>query len=309
MPCYHPITGWQTPAGGKLTFGDNPPRGAYPITVPCNGCIGCRLEKARQRTMRCMHEASLHQNNSYITLTYADEHLPENKSLDKTAIPKFIKKLRRHIDRKNDREQRTEAEKTKVRTFYCGEYGDRDQRPHYHALLFGWDWTDKVKWGKSKSGYPQMRSAALEKLWGKGHCTVGPVTWETAAYVARYVMKKLTGAQKSPYMGFNHDTGEVTDARTAEFAAGSLRPGLGKPWLDRYHDEVYPADEILVNGQLVKPPQYYDRKWAELHPAAFETLIRAARDHARRPDDETPERLRARELVAHARVNLMRKRA
>jgi hypothetical protein len=187
MPCYHPISAWQLlnvkTAKGKPTISfKNPYARPSPtrvgIQVPCGQCIGCRLERSRQWAIRCVHEAYGHEDNAFITLTYAPEHLPHDVSLNISHFQKFMKRLRKAISPKL------------VRFFHCGEYGELNQRPHYHACLFGYDFPDKVLY-TIRDECRLYRSPMLEKLWPMGFATVGDVTFESAAYVARYITKKL----------------------------------------------------------------------------------------------------------------------
>ena len=151
--------------------------------VPCGQCIGCRLERSRQWAIRCVHEASLHTDNCFITLTYSPDCLPSDGSLNHDDFQKFFKRLRKHIAPK------------KIRYYMCGEYGEDLQqpsklgRPHFHACLFGLDFDDKQLY-IVRDDVKLYTSATLEKIWGKGFVTIGDVTFESAAYVARYIAKK-----------------------------------------------------------------------------------------------------------------------
>lgn len=299
MPCYHPLKGYRSrtvnPSGKRsLTFSPQDGFLDLPVEVQCGQCIGCRLERSRQWAVRCMHEASLHGDNAFITLTYADEHLPIAGSLDKKAFPKFMKRLRRKIGEE------------KVRYFHCGEYGDTTQRPHYHACLFGYDFTDKRRWSV-RNGLPVWRSDTLEDLWKFGNSEIGTVTFESAAYVARYIMKKVTGRPaEEHYRIVDEATGEVFD-RIPEYTTMSRRPGIGKKWFDKYHDEVYPSDQVIVRGRAMKPPRYYDGLYEILNERGA-ARITAARQAARDTEEETPERLQVREVCAQARLDTFSKR-
>lgn len=294
MACFHPLDGYQAlvdgPGGKRAVVFRKPDWAFMPVRLPCGGCVGCRLERSRQWAVRCMHEASLYDENCFITLTYDDEHLPGNCSLDKGAFPKFMKRLRRRV---NER----------VRYYHCGEYGDRFGRPHLHALLFGWDFRDKVPW--SVRGKMQTwRSGFLEELWPFGQSEIGSLTFESAAYVARYVMKKRTGVNAwMSYQEVNLESGELSDPREPEYSTMSRRPGIGKPWLDKYMCEVYPSDGVVMRGRLMKPPRYYDLAY-ELVDAAGALEVSRERRRARRREDETPERLAVRKQVAEARLSL-----
>lgn len=287
MPCYSPLTGYRKGTGG-ITFGALNKGTGMPMKLPCGRCIGCRLERSRQWAVRMMHEAQLHEENCFLTLTYDDEHLPEHGSLDKEAFPRFMKRLR----------------KTGInaRYFHCGEYGENTMRPHYHACLFGHAFPDKTKWAV-RNGNPVWRSTTLERLWPYGNSEIGSLTFESAAYVARYVTKKVTGRDADThYERLDPSTGELVQL-TPEFATMSRRPGIGSGWLDRFITDVYPSDEVVANGHPSKPPRYYDERLRSTDPDQFEG-IRRNRHLRRNRDDETPERLAVRETCTKARLNL-----
>lgn len=295
MPCYGPLTGYRARRVAKsgkrpLVFDKAAGFSDLPVTIPCGRCIGCRLEHSRQWAIRCMHEASLHEDNAFITLTYDDAHLPPHGSLVKADFQKFMKRLRKAI-----------APRT-VRYFHAGEYGEDFARPHYHALLFGWDWPDKQIWRQGENNRA-WRSPMLEKLWTFGHSESGAVTFESAAYVARYVVKKLTGEPADEhYQRLDPLTGELV-AITPEYATMSRNPGIARPWLDRYLSDVYPADNVVARGVPSKPPRYYDKRLEECDPGGSR-LIRHAREKARNKEEETALRLAIRESVTLAQLNL-----
>lgn len=235
-----------------------------------------------------MHEASLHEDNCFLTLTYSDENLPRNGSLDRSAMPRFFKRLRRRGVR--------------CRYYQCGEYGEENGRPHYHAAVFGFGFPDRTVWTRS-GGNPLFRSALLEEVWPLGHATIGALTFESAAYVARYVTKKVTGARaEEHYSRVDPETGEVYQLEP-EHATMSRNPGIGAGWIDRYRSDVYPSDEVIVNGRQAKPPRYYDSRLERVDPEAFAN-VKSARRAGRSREDETPARLEAREKCTKARLSL-----
>lgn len=275
MPCYHPLIADRVTSGRVQGY------------LPCGRCVGCRAERARQWAVRCMHEASLHEHNSFVTLTYDDDHLPRNASLDRGAFPRFMKRLRKEVGR--------------VRYFHAGEYGALRARPHYHALLFGYGFPDKCVSG-TRAGEYVYRSAQLERLWPLGRSEIGSVTFASAAYVCRYLVKE--GKDRTTYDG---ETGEVIE-RERSYATMSRNPGLGAGWFERYGREVFPSDAVLVDGELRRPPRYYFERFAGEDPAGAE-LVRARREQERRLENETRERLGVREKVALAQLNLRKERA
>lgn len=212
-----------------------------PLTIPCGQCIGCRLEKSRQWAIRCVYEAQLHDQNCFITLTYNQENIPKDHSLHLEDFQNFFKRLRKKHGKG-------------IRYFHCGEYGENFSRPHYHACIFGFDFGDKEEIS-SKSEHKLYTSEKCNDLWGKGYCIIGDVTFDSAAYVARYVTKKIKGKD---YSRINIIDGEVTKVNP-EYATMSRRPGIGKDWFDKYKNDVYPHDYVVVNGKKMKPPKYFDK--------------------------------------------------
>lgn len=240
-----------------------------------------------------MHEASLHDQNAFITLTYSDKYLPHRGQLVYADYQKFMKRLRKRA-------------RTKVRFFMCGEYGEDTQRPHYHGLLFGWDFPDKEPWRKLDSGCKVYTSKMLEELWPFGHSSIGQVTFESAAYVARYCVKKVTGKGAADHYARCDDLGEYQ--LEPEFAHMSLKPGIGKPWLDKFGTDVYPHDYVVVNGKEVKPPKYYDKVLAAEDPETADWIkYQRMLDADNRAADNTLERLAVKEIVANARANTFKR--
>lgn len=308
MPCFHPIDAWQPRehhpgASGKLLFTAPTGMKHTHLTIPCRRCRGCRLEHSRQWAVRIMHEAAMHQDNSFISLTYDEDHLPDMGTLVVEDFQNFMKRLRQHLYREAKKTD-PNAERPVVRFYHAGEYGDKTKRPHYHAALFGLDFGDKTPWSK-RGEHQTWRSETLEKLWPCGQSEIGTLTFESAAYIARYIMKKQNGKNKSRYEKMNRETGEII-ALKSEYSTMSRNKGLGASWLEKFRNEVYPNDEIIINGRTAKPPRFYDLALANENPDLFDK-IRAYRREARRPAEETPDRLAAREKIAEAQANLKRR--
>lgn len=301
MPCYHPRQAFfKTNQDGKKEIEfcgylqGSFERGLKPnfniqsvqsydgnLTLPCGNCIGCRLERSRQWAIRCTHEASLYEDNCFITLTYSPEHLPSDVSLKKEHLQLFIKKLRFKFS------------DVKIRFFGCGEYGENFGRPHYHLCLFNFDFKDKLLW-KSFKGFKYYTSSVLEDLWGKGHCIVGDLTFESAAYVARYCTKKITGEKAE-----EHYQGKIP-----EFAHMSLKPGIGYEWIKKFGEtDVFPRDEVIVRGFKSKPPRYYDKIFEEIDPEGFDLVKERRKERAlEKEDDNTHRRLLVKEKCQSARM-------
>jgi hypothetical protein len=240
-----------------------------------------------------MHEASLHLENDFLTLTFDDHHLPAHGGLDYSIFQKFMKRLRKHFS------------PATVRFYMCGEYGEKFDRPHFHACIFGVRFRDRSYFKTTESGEKIYRSPSLESLWPFGHSSCGDVTFESAAYVARYIMKKINGpAGPKHYEKIDPQTGEVI-SRKPEFTKMSLKPGVGATWFARYRSDVYPHDYVVARGKKSRPPRYYDKLLEKIDPVLLEDLKFQrelnGRAHA---DDNTPERLAVRHAVANAGINL-----
>lgn len=283
MPCYSPVT-------MKSVHG-------LDVTVPCGQCIGCRLGRSQDWALRLAHEASLHAESSFLTLTYSSEHLPSDLSLNPTHMKLFMYRLRKHL-------QKPPA--IRVRFYLCGEYGSKGCRPHYHILLFGFGFPDKVLHRRTSAGYLTYTSPTLERLWPYGLSEIGTVTSESAGYVARYVTKKVTGSRATEhYRRVNPETGEVWQVHP-EFARMSNRPGIGLGWLRKYPGDVFPRDFITtVDGKKRPVPRYYKKKLTE--DQQWELTVKRFAAAWKRRDNNTPERLLVREEVQLRKFDLLKR--
>ena len=246
MDCTRPLQGYRSPAGTVVTqrsqgYSDRP------VTIACGVCMACRIARSRDWALRCMHEAMMHDNNCFVTLTYDDAHLPSDGSLDVTHWQEFARTVRKRIG--------------PFRFLHSGEYGDKEQRPHYHACIFGLDfkrgeWSRfkerKQKWsGKTHTIYT---SKLLESVWKRGFSSVADLNYASASYVARYVMKKQMGKGASENYG---------DKRPP-YCTMSRRPGIGYEWFQKFHGDVFPRDELVWEGKVFPTPRYYDNLYAEM---------------------------------------------
>ena len=275
MPCFRPLKAYRKDGGGvafdsKRGFADRP------IELPCGQCVGCRVRRSREWAMRCVHEAQTHNENCFVTLTYSPQKLPADGSLRVEDFQKFCKRLRKRVG--------------KFRFFHCGEYGEENLRPHYHALLFGVDFSfDRciLKSGK----YKLYTSPTLDSAWKLGFATIGDCTYESAAYVSRYVIKKVTGK----------DAEKHYNGRKPEYITMSRRPGIGSTWFDKFSGDVYPSDEVVIKGRKFRPPRFYDEKLDD----QVKGVLKAKRQKAvvRFAKDLEYERLRVREKVANANLS------
>lgn len=241
------------------------------VEIPCGKCIGCRLKYSRDWADRCSIEAKEYAENYFVTLTYDEEHVPLSDYFDnetgeqfhmntlcKRDFQLFMKRLRK---RGNDG----------IRFFACGEYGSTTMRPHYHAILFNLHLDDLEKLYE-KDNMIYYRSAFLESVWKKGFVIVTNMTWETCAYVARYVCKKSKNDESERYLNKFYEDHNIEK----EFILMSRKPGIGRKFYDDNKDEIYEYDEIHVStrGGSVKrrPPRYFDKLFEEEFPEHFEMI-------------------------------------
>lgn len=228
----------------------------------------------------------MHKDNAFITLTYNEENLPAGEQLVHEHFQKFIRRLRKRYA------------PTRVRYYMCGEYMGELGKPHFHACLFGIDFNDKTYWSTTPSKAKIYRSAELERLWPYGFSTVGTVNFETAAYVARYCMKKITGRNAKIWYG----------DKTPEYNHMSLKPGIGKTFLEKYETDIYPNDYVIVNGTKVKPPKYYNKIIEKNKPQMYEEIkyLREIEGRAKY-EDNTERRLNDKEIVTKARIRNLKR--
>lgn len=296
MPCFHPKPAWQSPDGGKLVFSswrrdvravqDGP--GWRYLEVPCGQCVGCRLNRSAQWALRMEHEASLHDANVFLSLTYDDDNVPRDMSLDKKHFQDFMKRFRDYYNY------------PPIKFYHCGEYGGQTARPHYHACIFNFDFPDKVLWKEYKvpgSDDPirLYTSESLSLRWGKGFCTIGDVTWESAAYCARYVVDKITGPVADVhYRG-----------RLPEYSTQSK--GIGRGWFERYQGDLWPHDFAVSRGHQVKVPRYYDKLLEQREPLTFARLKEERAERAREITDNSDDRLAVKEELQLRRLELLQR--
>jgi len=212
-----------------------------------------------------MHEAQLHSESCFITLTYNDDHLPADHSLDVRHFQLFMKRLRKHFSSKT------------IRFYHCGEYGDTYRRPHYHACIFGFDFDDKVLFNRGE--HSLYVSETLTNLWGMGHATIGELTFDSAAYVARYIVKKFKNSDEEKklahYSRIDTDTGEIFFLKP-EYTTMSRRPGIASHFVRKYSNDIYSKDSVIVNETRCKPPKFYDRTFEHDFPERF-SLVKLSR--------------------------------
>jgi len=266
------------------------------LQIPCGQCAECRLKRSREWAIRCVHEASLHADNCFLTLTYRDDD--KAVSLNYSDFQNFVKRLRARWP--NER----------ISFFCCGEYGETNPRTgeidggkyraHFHAILFNFNFPDRVPC-RMLGRADLYKSKLLDELWRHGDCKIGDVSFESAAYVARYAMKKVTGdLAKSVYTVLTED-GEFIE-RTPEMLVMSKRPAIGKRWFEKFGAAAYDRDAVVARGVEMQPPRYYDK----LLPKVVRGMIQERRE-ARSNEDNTDDRNNVRDIVVRAGLNQTRR--
>lgn len=306
MPCFHPLKGWIGRDGkftqnSKKTWIDK----REEVQIPCGKCLGCKLEYSRQWAIRCQHEMMCHYENSFITLTYDDEHLPK-RGVSKKHCQDFFKLLRYHLQNNHEFIERMKFYRARdpspiseigLRYFGCSEYGERTLRPHYHFILFGFSPSDLELVDISTTGHKLFRSEYLSNIWGKGNVIVGEsCNFDTASYVARYVVKnqKMEELLNNEYFKILNKT----------FVLSSRRPAIGLGAFENSLEQIKRLDKVSVKtGVICNPPRYYDKKLKERFPLFWEK-IKANRlaKLTKKTDFELYNELEIKEILTDKRV-------
>ena len=253
MQCINPLKASFT-KDGTVTFSKKQADiSIQPFEFPCRKCLACRLNQAREKSIRAIHEAqSFGHNNIFLTLTYSDEHLESDK-LIYYDFQAFMKRLRyQYPDQK-------------ISYMVTGEYGDKTKRPHWHALLFNFRPEDEQYKYSTDRGDKVYDSKIITDTWSKGISEYGEVNLDSAGYVARYAAKKLTHGSDN-----EHDFHPIH--RT------SCKHALGRKWIEKNYRFVLENGFInLPNGEQAKIPRYY-LDWAKSHvPDLYETYVTQTR--------------------------------
>ena len=280
MPCYKPLLAYHGPGG--ISFNRKSSFGTH-IELPCGRCIGCRLDKAKEWAIRCVHESQMHEDNVFITLTYDDDHLPPTGELQHQHFQKFMRALRQHTGKK-------------IRFYMCGEYGSADHtyRPHYHAILFGYEFPD-AEFFQVRNKNKIFKSDLLTKLWHHGFSEIGSVTFQSAGYVARYILKKAK-PNLNPSLDF--------PLFQPEYTRMSLHPGIGASWYEKYKSDVFPDDFVVTpDGRKMPAPKYYRKLLERQDPELYAKLKCVRVEKARTNPDNSYDRLNVREICQNKKAD------
>jgi len=307
MPCTNPMKAWVSgkTENGKDNYHFTRPQGvAYDShqLLPCGKCLSCQIDKSKEWATRGFHESQTHTENSFITLTYDEEHLPKHSTLVKKDLTNFIKLLRYYINK-----GRTKDDPDWIETKYlaAGEYGSKQNshRPHYHICLFGYEPRDKQFFFSNKWGDSVYTSETISKIWkNKGYITISPLTYRTVAYTARYTVKKIVtkeDRQQDDYW-IDKETGE-TNYNPVAYKKGllmknkipefiTMSQGIGKNWHKKFAKDTH-KDYITVNYGKHKVPRYYDKLMEKEDPQRLQA-IKNKRILAAIQNEKTPQKLK-----------------
>lgn len=274
------------------------------VTLPCGRCIYCVMRKSGDWALRCVHEMGFWDTGCFLTLTYATHKLVYRNpdSADKATIVKkhfqdFMKRLREHITRKENGHE--------IKYFACGEYGDKTERPHYHSLVFGWKPSDLEPVPNNPGTTdPLYDSKTVEKLWGHGRVRIGTLTARSAAYVARYTVKKQYGE-------FGEREYELT-GRIPPFLLCSQ--GIGRDYFLRWRADIYPSDFIVDEEDFRRHavPRFYDKLLEAADLKQYEAVKRKRREKQSanyKPEENTALRLQVREEALEKRFQFAKVRS
>lgn len=230
----------------------------------------------------------MHERSCFLTLTYDDEHLPYQGQLVHRHWQLFAKRLR--------------ASKGPFSFLMSGEYGAERDRPHFHACVFGLSFDDRKLFKSGDSGSDLYTSDSLSKLWPNGHCSVGDVTFQSAGYVARYVVKKASRGLTNDERYLRYDENGVAYWLEPEYGQASRRPALGKRWFLKFGQEVLNRGNVVMNGVEMKPPRYYGKLCSD---PAYDWVEAQSGDV--NPEHCTTDRLAVREVVTKARLKFYKR--
>ena len=330
MACYKPLVAYQNIISGAVAFHNEKRYGdTKQILLPCGRCTGCKLQRANDWATRCGHEASLHEHNAYITLTWNEKKL-ETQTLCHDDWQRFAKRLRKALTsiRYANTINISESLYTilaedghtalglrpipQLKYYMAGEYGTKGRRPHFHACLFGIDFADKKKHSTNLYNDILYTSATLDKIWGNGFTTIGKVTYESAAYIARYILDKKTGDEAAKHYEYvDQNTGEITQLKP-EYNRMSLAEGIGKQWLNKYMSDVYKDNNtgaVITRGKPNKAPKYYDKIYKKKARNKYDEMKERREYEAyKQQGDNTDDRLATKEKVKQAQLNQIQRK-
>lgn len=209
----------------------------YDIHVPCGRCRACRISRSREWAVRMIHETDFYEDTVFLTLTYNDEHLPRNNGLEKRELQNYFKRLRKSL------------KDLKIKYYASGEYGEKNGRPHYHAIIYGLSLKDhEIQY---RQGSYSCTGGKLYDAWHpRGFVTLGNVTYDSARYVADYIQKKqfALNAIGKPEQPFN-----------------LMSKGIGERYVKANEKQLRDNISITLRGVKMTIPKYYKKKLDQIH--------------------------------------------
>lgn len=310
---YYPLDNSKS---SKLLFNASDPNAGEQVTIPCRGCMHCKVKRAQGRAFLLYAEAYYHRDMCCVTLTYDSDNLPEYGNLTRGQdgdVAKFIKALKDKYSYKYKENGKWYKKYTiDIKYFNAAEYGEKKGRPHHHVIIFGYDFPDKVK--SFKKGRQQYYSSKLlDSLWKKGKADIGSVHEGTCKYVSQYVLKKefgKKGKKKSVDDGyFDIDTGEFA---LRESEHHSMSKGIGRKFYEENKGIIYPADFVTMSGSDFKfsVPEIYD-KWLAVDDPEMLLKIKEVRKRKAEANERklTKHDFEAMDKHLRARIKLYNKRS
>lgn len=197
------------------------------IPTPCGRCPPCKKRRVDGWVFRLLQEDRRSSSAYFVTLTYENAHVPISPNgfmtLDKKEFPKYMKRLRKLCPGVN------------LKYYACGEYGSKNHRPHYHAIIFNVPKKELLfdAW--------HLDGSAL------GDIHVGDCSGDSIAYCMKYIDKRTPKFHER-------------DDRVPEFSL--MSKGLGSnyitPTIEKYHNaDLSRMFLTLDGGHKIALPRYY----------------------------------------------------
>lgn len=280
--CTRPLTAYHNPEGGRPIFGWEGEKNGYTkLQLPCGKCTDCTKDYYTSWATRGSRELSQWESSLFVTLTYSDEHLPSDRSLNKEHVQLFLKRLKKRMG---------SSKSNPIRQIYTGEYGEHTRRPHYHLILFNLDFADKTEHYKTSQGHQVFRSGLLESLWTYGHSEFGYATPATIAYLCKYVLKKVPRKLRDKPLEIFADGKKFLVSH--EFLETSRNPGIGAYLRG---SESLRKGFLSVDGVKKKLPKYYLEWLRKNEPETYDYISNYKFDFMSEKEKETPLRMQQRE--------------
>lgn len=197
------------------------------IPVPCGKCPECLKRRTASWTHRLEKESLLWEKTFFLTFTYSNDHLPLSgnnlPTLDPSHVTLWLKRVRK-------------LSGAKLRYYYCGEYGTKFERPHYHMILFADHYvTEKM----------------ITDQWYYGQVHFGKVEGASIRYTVQYMDK----GQWRP----SHQR----DDRVPEFSR--MSNGIGSHFLSEKMVNHFLSNPGIgyiydTEGKKISIPRYYKKR-------------------------------------------------